>query len=60
MSEWLTLGNIVIVINNKQKKQEDYIIKYKLRTENFFLNGSSLLALALIEKKLSFPNSNGI
>lgn len=36
MSEWLTLGNKVIVINNEQKKQEGYVVNYKLRTENFF------------------------
>lgn len=31
MNELLTLGIRAIVMNNKQKKQEGYIIKYKLR-----------------------------
>lgn len=35
-NEWLTLRNMVTVMNNKQKKQEGYSIKYKLRT-GFFL-----------------------
>lgn len=50
MNELLTLGIRAIVMNNKQKKQEGYIIKYKLRII-FFLNGSLVLALPLIENK---------
>lgn len=62
-TNWIILERVVTLINYKEK-QEVHAIKYKLRLQSIFVNGSLLLASALTGKNhfpavMWFDNSEG-